>query len=453
MFLHNPAKKTSDWFNGWNFDPLVIGPVFFLLVLSFALALSPSTVSGTLAMVVWLSPVWLPIYLFRFFWLQWMHYVRYMFWFGQEWVLLEIQLPPEVQKSPLAMELFLASIWNSGGESTFIARLWEGKFRAVWSLEIASNEGRVAFYIHTRKAWRTLIESRLYGQYPEAKITEVDDYAVKVPYNIEEYGMYGLEYKKSDPDALPIKTYADYQLDKDTETPETKVDPISNMLELMGSLGQGEYMWLQFIIKARKKDEWYGFYIEHDHWKNPAKEKIHEITKSAIKRAQELTDDPAEKKKVGSRGAMLLTGGEKEQVEAIERSLTKLVFEGGMRGLYIAKKDKFNGINIGSLINIFAPYRYPNYNAIGPARGLTDFDHPWQDFMNIRQNMLRRKLFFRYKHRAYFYVPYEQKPVFLTTEELATLWHFPGSWVKTPGVQRVTSRRAEAPSNLPVLPS
>lgn len=453
MFLHDPAEKTAEWFEGWDTDPIVVGAIFFILLLLFASILDPSAVSATLAAVVYLSPVWLPVYLFRFFWLQWMHYIRYMFWFNQQWVLLEIQLPPEVEKSPLAMELFLTGIWNAGGESTFFARIWEGKFRAVWSLEIASNEGRIAYYIHTRAVWRTIIESRLYGQYPEAKITEVEDYAAKVPFNTKEYDLFGLEYKKGDVDALPIRTYVDYELDKDTDTPENKVDPIMNTLELMGSLGQGEYMWLQVIIKARKKDEWYGFYLSHDHWKTPAKKKIKEITEGAIVRAQEFIKDEKEKDKVGSRGAMLLTGGEKERVEAIERSLTKNVFECGLRTIYLSKKDKTHGINNGALIRFFDAFKYNEYNSLGAERGMSIFNFPWQDFMDIRLNLIKRKMFFRYKHRAYFYVPYEQKPVFMTTEELATLWHFPGSWIKTPGVQRVSSRRAEAPSNLPVLPS
>ncbi len=453
MFLHDQAEKTAKWFNEWNFDPIVIGGLWFFFLVLAVIGIDADVIPGVAAFVVYLSPIWLPVYLGVFLWIVWMHYIRFMFWFNQKWILLEITLPPEVEKSPLAMELFLTGIWNAGGESTFIARLWEGKFRAVWSLEIASNEGRVVYYLHTRESWRTIIESRLYGQYPEAKITEVDDYVDKVPYNKAEYDLWGGEFAKGEPGAMPFRTYIDYQLDKDTDTPENKVDPISNTLELMGSLGKDEYMWMQVIIRARKKDEWHGFYLSHDHWKEGATKKIKEITEGAVKRAQGLIKDEAEQKKVGSRGAMLLNVGEKDQIEAIERSLTKNVFECGIRVLYMAKKEKFHGINIGATVRFFDAFRYPNFNSIGITRGMSIFDHPWQDFGDIRANMIRRKLFFRYKHRAYFYVPYEQMPTMMTTEELATLWHFPGSWVKTPGVQRVSSRRADAPSNLPTLPS
>jgi len=42
------------------------------------------------------------------------------------------------------------------------------------------------------------------------------------------------------------------------------------------------------------------------------------------------------------------------------------------------------------------------------------------------------------------------KPYILTTEELATIYHFPGSVSTTPNLNRVPSKKAEAPSNLPL---
>lgn len=452
LWTHDGSEYISEKvIYDWGFEPLAIIPVFFVLLLVVAGSVDPGAVSGTLAMVIALSPIWLPIGLAVGFWITWIHYLRFMFWFKQEHVLLEIQLPPEVVKSPLSMELFLTAMYNSGGESTFIARVWEGKFRAIFTLEIASNEGQVRFYLHCRKGWKNVLEARLYGQFPEARVTEVEDYVAKIPYNNQEYSLWGTEYKKTAAaDAMPIKTYIDYGLDKSPDKPENQVDPISNLVEFLGHIGQGEHLWLQIIMRARKKDEWYGFYTAGDPWKKPAAAMISAITKGAIKRAQDLIEgDDAEKKKVGSRGAMLLTGGEKLQVEAIERNLTKNVFECGIRVIYMARNENFNGVNIGNVVKLFDPYNQPNYNSIMPDRGNNDFDYPWQDWNGIRENRVRRNLFFRYKHRAYFFVPYDQVPTLLTTEELATIWHFPSSVVQTPALDRVPSRRSDAPINLP----
>lgn len=452
MWTHDAAHHISEkWIGGWAVEPLVVVPIAFLILLLTAGAVDPAAVSGTLAMVVALSPVWLPVGLAVFFWITWMHYINYMFWFRQEHVLLEIQLPPEVTRSPLSMELFLTSMWNSGGESNFIARIWKGQFRPVFALEIASNEGQIKFYLHARRSWKNVLEAKLYGQFPEARVTEVPDYVAPIPYNTDDYNLWGAEFKKTaDGDAMPIKTYIDYGLDKNPDTPETQVDPISSLVEFMGQIGQGEHIWMQIVMRAPKGDSWwYGFPTKGNAWKDGAKALTTKITKAAIERAQGFVEDEAEKKKVGQRGSTLLSPGERLQIEAIERSLTKMHFECGIRVIYLARRDNFSGINIGNVVHFFAPFRQVGYNSIMPARGMSDFDYPWQDWNNIRQNRVRRQLFFRYKHRAYFNVPYDQVPTYLTTEELATIWHFPSSAVQTPALDRVPSRRSEAPINLP----
>ena len=143
--------------------------------------------------------------------------------------------------------------------------------------------------------------------------------------------------------------------------------------------------------------------------------------------------------------------GEREKVELIEHSLSKQVFDCGFRAMYVVKKTaKFDLTRVNNLVALWSPFRSETSNRLSVTRGKSIFDYPWQDWNNIRATMISKKLFFWYKHRAYFYVPYDQKPVCMTTEELASVWHFPDSSVKTPALQRVPSRRAPAPSNLPV---
>lgn len=443
--MHDDAHATADYLKSWHVDSIAVMPFALFGLLLTAASIDPESLPAFFAAFTILSPIWLPVGLFFAFWLTWMHYIRYMFWFSQDMVLVEIFLPPEVTKSPLAMELFLTGLWNSGGEATFISRIWEGKFRPIWSLEIASNEGRISYYIHMRRAWKNTVEARLYGQFPEARVVEVDDYVTKVPFNLEEYELWGGEYSKSGIDMLPIKTYVDYQLDKNTDTPEVKIDPITNLLEFFGTVGKDQYLWIQIIMKARKKDEWYGFY-KGDHMKDDANKKIREIMAGAAKRANlVLKESDVVEGKVNA----LLTDGEKKIVEAIERSMAKPMFDCGMRFITMAKKEVFNGTTIGSGIQIFNPYYSPSLNKINITAGLSIMDYPWQDLFDIRRRAIQKNLHFFYKHRAYFYVPYDQVEFGLTTEELATLWHFPGSDVKTPSLQRVPAKVSDAPINLP----
>ena len=455
MPLHEWAEKIKKWLVGWKLDPTVVSTLFVLLLAMVALINDPRAVYGAVAAAIVLSPIWLPVFLAVTFWKMWMHYIRFLHWFKLTPVVLEVTLPAEVTKSPLAMELALTSLWNTVGESIFIARIWKGSFRPIFSLEIASNEGRIGFYIHTDRQWRNTVESRIYGQYPECRITEVPDYVTEVPFNFDEYTIVGTEYMKNPAhsQATPIKTYVDYALDKDTDVPETTVEPLSHLLELFSSIGKDQYMWLQIIARGRKKDEWYGFYkdgwFKYDSWLEPAKEEIKTIMAGAAKRAQAVLK---ESEVVEGKMNALLTDNEKEHIEKIEHSMGKLVFECGIRSVYIAKKDNVIGPNIVGLVRLFDPYRTVDLNAlnINNNYGSFNLDFPWQDWGGIRRRKVQENLWFQYKNRAYFYVPYDQVPVMLTTEELASLWHFPDSSIKTPGVQRVESKRAEAPSGLPI---
>ena len=51
------------------------------------------------------------------------------------------------------------------------------------------------------------------------------------------WNLWGCEFKLLKPDAYPIKTYIDFGLDKDPKE-EFKVDPISPVIELFGSIGE-----------------------------------------------------------------------------------------------------------------------------------------------------------------------------------------------------------------------
>jgi hypothetical protein len=196
----------------------------------------------------------------------------------------------------------------------------------------------------------------------------------------------------------------------------------------------------RFIIKAHKKDEWHGFYLtdpaHHPHYIVEARAQINGYNQGRHRARAGVCHRRYKKRqrRRRSRGSTLLSGGEKLKVEAIEHWLTKLMFECGIRVIYMAKRDKYQGINGGAGVRFFDAFSYPEYNRIGAApHGTSYFDYPWQDWNGMRENMERRNMHFRYKHRAYFYVPYEQQPYYFNTEELATMWHFPSRLCRRPG--------------------
>src|SRR5207237_1366368 len=152
------------------------------------------------------------------------------------------KIPRDVFKSPIAMELMLLALHQTGGEGTFLAKFWEGRVRSWFSLEIASFGGDVHFYIWTRKNMRDIVESQLYAQYPDIEVTGVAGYIKNVAFEPNVNDAWGVQYVYTKPDAYPIKTYVDFGLDKDPKE-ELKHDPLTSVLELLGSIKEGENIW------------------------------------------------------------------------------------------------------------------------------------------------------------------------------------------------------------------
>ena len=380
------------------------------------------------------------------FWEFWVNYVQQLFISKTPMILLELRLPKEVFKSPRAMEIALTSLHQSSPGANFWALYYEGKLRAYTSLEIVSIGGKIHFYIYLRKGLRALFETQLYAQYPDIEIHEVPDYATEIPYGAPgaEYEMWGCEYKLAGKtDALPLKTYIDFGLDRDPKE-EFKIDPISQVLEFMGSLTEGENMWFQMLIMA--------------HAPQPPRRGAKNAKKFEV-RAKELVDDlskrklAAEKAKEGKTITPIeskLTKAEEEVLEAVERKASKPAFDVGMRTIYVARKDKFNGGHIPGITGLLRPFGANNLNSFKPSNVATPFDYPWQDPLGVRARKIKRELFEWYVKRGWFYEPYVQDPFVLSSEEIATIYHIPGATAKTPTLGRLESKRGEAPVNLPI---
>lgn len=363
-------------------------------------------------------------------WKVWVRYVNAEYMKGMKWQLLEIRLPKEIRRSPLAMELVLNTLHQTGSTGTWYDRYWLGRVRNYFSLEIVSIEGTVHFFIRTPEAFRNFIESYIYAQYSEAEVTEVPDYTERITYAKDgRWSIWGTEFALTAADPYPIKTYVDYGLNE-TVKEEEKIDPITTTIELMASMQKGEQLWLQIIVRASGK--------EVKGWKKEAGEEIKKIKDEALK-------------KVGAEkwSEQLLTSGEKDVIKAIERNVDKLPYDVGIRGIYIAEKEAFRGSNIPSLINILKIYNSTNLNGFKLARP-TSVDYPWEDFHNIRQDAMKMEMFELYRRRGYFYPPHSRKPFVLSSEELATIYHFPGAVATTPSFGRVDSKKAEPPANLPI---
>lgn len=436
---------------GVRFNPW---PIFILgvVLLFMAYVFMPSIVALALSMALFIAPVWLPLLLVAGALGVWKIWRQGEFISSQKYILLELKPPRNVVKTPLAMEAFLSTLHVGPGESTWYVRWIKGAVRPWWSLELASFEGKVHFFIWTRTNFRRMIETQIYAQYPGAQVVEAPDYTRLISATPEEYSIWGCDFKHGSEAPLPIKTYVEYGLDKVQKEPE-QVDPLANLIEFLGSAGKGEYIWLQMVFRQHKGER-YGN-------KKNAKGKPYTWVDEAGELIQQIREatrmpytDPATGKEVP--GFPNPTKGQTEKIAAMERNIAKQGFDVGMRCVYLAKPDKFNLIVISQMNGLFNPFNSKGWNSIDASAWMRDFDdYPWELGADKLKDRYRRALVESYRRRQFFFEPFgwgiEPKDIMvMSTEELATVFHIPSRAVETPGLARIQSATSEAPANLPV---
>lgn len=388
------------------------------------------------------APVWVPLLLVSICFELWIDYKRREWINKQGAVLLEIRLPREILKTPLAMEIVLNGIYEPV-VGTLIDTFLEGNVRPWFSLEIASLGGQVKFFIWAFPKWKNNIEARLYAQYPGIEIHEVADYALKAHFDPETMSMTSFQTALVKHDVYPIKTYVDFGLDKLGNEEEEKIDPLTSLIEWMGALKEGEQAWYQIMIQAHRTEGLQDAKIFGKlGWHKSVKKEIQAFIKDST--VAELEE--------GKKPRMLdLTKVQQETIEAIQRSQGKLAYDAMVRAIYFAPKEIYNKMATAGLIHSLRPFGSPNLNSIKPV--FSGIDYPWQDFRGIRKKEYQRIIFDAYKRRSIFNVPYKNwnaKPYVLNVEELATLFHFPGGVATTPNLARIPSKKSEAPPNLPI---
>ncbi len=384
--------------------------------------------------IYWMPPV-LAIVCAR----TWLYYVRANFNANLQRILLEIKLPKEIHKSPAAMEIIL-DVLHQGSEGSWYDQWIKGRVRTWSSLEVVSIEGKVRFFIWIENKFRQNLESQIYAQYPDVEVYEAADYIQHVPFNQKDSGwnMFGSEFVLTKPDPYPIKTYVDYGLDKNPKE-ELKIDPITSVMEFLSSIEKDEQIWIQIGVRATKSTNKIpgGLFGKSYDWKEEAKKEIEKIKKEIVKSSEAEQFATAR-----------ATKAQENAITAIERSISKPGFDCGIRALYLAK-NKFNGMVIPALMGHLKQYSSQDLNGFRP-KNATGFDYWWQDYNNIRINKIKADLFDAYIRRSWFYPPYVRKPFILNTEELATIFHFPGRVAETPSFERIESKKSEPPSNLPL---
>jgi hypothetical protein len=448
------AKSTLKWISDQDLD---FGPAAALIafgLLAAALVIFGVSAGQVLSIFFALTPVWLPLMLFYIFFYKWMDSVGMAFYLNQGRTTLRLRLPPEVFKSPEAMEFVISQIHNTANPDNLMQTYLQGKRPLPFSFEIASIGGEVRFYVNVpTKKTRDAFEANLYSQYPGVEITEEPvDYAAEIPldYKAAGYELFSGHMGKKKAGIMPLKSYIDFGLDKFPKE-EEKVDPMTPMLEVMGSIKPYERLYVQIIAISFRPSSFLNGQLtigEGSSWNAESKELINTMMNRDAKTRLPM-GKVAKEDGEGDKVNVALTSGEKDLISDLERHMGKYAYQTAIRWVYVNKKGGFNGDLINPVIRMFSQFD-SGVNALG-IRWRTDFDY--KDVIpggkKKELHHLKNAEWQEYRMRVYAPKSGADDYKIFTAEELATMFHLPGKVAMTPTLDRVPSTRGEAPANLP----
>ncbi|MEK7082844.1 MAG: hypothetical protein AAB972_01625 [Patescibacteria group bacterium] len=402
----------------------------------------------------------------------WLAYIQaYYLKISTKFVLLELRPPREVVKTPRAMEQVFTSIHSlgSGPDLKFPTVLnekwWNGEVVYPYSMEIASFGGEVHFFIWIPEKHRNIIEAAFYSNYPDMQVKEADNYLDRLPRTFGElkkrgYELFGTEFllahKKETKDKIklnydiyPIRTYFDFE----AVAEEKELDPISGIMEVLAKIRPQDTIWLQMIIQPAVEGE------------RGRIEKEGGLVLAEMKRMARSVKNL----ETGEIHMVMPSPGESETMRAIERKLSKPMFNAVVRTIYMGPKEGFSS-NFGQrgIISAFNQYSSETYNRFrnnGKVWSRANMWYPPFIFPKRRLLGLKERIIANYRERRFYYETrlawilqmhvsnfgVGGKIMTLNAEELATLFHLPTIMAPTGSIMvKEEARKAGPPAGLPI---
>jgi hypothetical protein len=412
----------------------------------------------SIPLIFWetLATFWWLIFPITFFYIFKILWIDFTGWYSdnsytskQEWSLFEIIPPREIEKGPQMMESIFKGM--TGVLTTFnvFSEYLEGAwYHDRFSLELVGAEGKMHFYIRAQKKYRNMIEAQVYAQYPDAKVLEVEDYTKNFPKVIPNrfWDLWGADFEFMSKDPIPIKTYDRFE---ESVTGEMN-DPLSAVAEVLGTLAPGQHMWLQYVLQPLPEGEKKKYLSVIAELKGEKVVEPKNILQHLVdvfvnipKAFLTVVNFEASEKKELQPLEFRLSPVEKEVLKATEENLGKNLFRTKMRMIYLGRKENFNRPMVGTFIGALKQFNDINFNQFKPEDISKTYGHIF--FVKKRADFRKRKIYNRYRKRNM-----DDAKVIFSEKELATLFHFPDSGVKSPAVPRVSSKLGSAPINLPV---
>lgn len=294
-------------------------------------------------------------------------------------------------KIDAAEQLFssLAS-FRKGGRMSFL------KLQPHLSFEIVGMPQDIRFYVYVPNKLRDFVEKQINGAYPEAEIKPVEEKeASKMGFTLgNEYNIFSKEgkvafasLKLKSSDYSPMKVYKDLA-----------VDPLASITSVLAKMTEGEGAAIQVLISPADGK-----------WKKMGRDHVTKIKKAeANPETAKYSADPKE-------------------LEGIENKIGKPGFNTVVRIVVSSSTKEAAEAHLSNIVSGFSQFS-----------GINSFT----------KNKHRLKGLFMTDF-IYRYLPMRGQTSVLSSEELATVFHFPNKSVSTPHIFWVAAKRAPAPSQIP----
>jgi len=422
-------------------------------------------IGGIVAIFSYVWWIILPIFLFLLAWHLWLVYIRTKFVKSMERTLYEIKIPKEILKTPKAMEaVFNSMIGSYSFGLSSVDTYLSGKVEPWISFEMVGHAGGVRFYVNTPDDFKNLVESSIYAQYPSAEINKTDDYVNFLPPALPDktYDMWGTELILARENYYPIKTYQFFEETQD----EKRLDPLAAIIETMSNLKDDEWIGIQVLISPTGEPT-------GNMWAKEGLEKIEEMAGRKTGKASKDSEflawvrniamAPAEppvwpgEKKPDPPSLRFLHPAEQEIVKGIANKVAKIGFETVIRFVYIDSAKSFTSANISAVMGAFNQFRANDLNALRPNKKTATLRNTWfaklvPPYKKLFVFSRKRKLFEAYRTRRFGQHNRAKPETFsvLSTEELATIYHFPAIMIESPNLIRLGAKKSGPPTELPV---
>ncbi|MBI4050080.1 MAG: hypothetical protein HY398_01380 [Candidatus Doudnabacteria bacterium] len=400
----------------------------------------------------------------QMFYLLYMDYIQLRWYSTLEWNFVKVAVPRENEKSPITFEHILNQMHSVHGHLTPAEKYLEGEFHIWFVWEVTSIGGEIGNYVRVLKKHRDLLEAAVYSQFPEAEITDVPDYFESLPkYHTDtsSFDIFAFSFRYVKAPYYPMRTYYDFE----HAAAETIVDPITGMWEELGKLSPYEMYIVQFVLRP----------ISDEEWKEEGRELVQKLKGVPQKHKRNLllavlnavfgtiidevfirpeTEHPRPPKEQPPSLMLHLSEGEKDVINAVEKKMGRWGYQTKIHCLYIAPREKYNpGVINGAVVGAFKAYGSGNINALKPLLRRWTKVHYWvlqkweKPIVELRLKFRKRKYMRLIRTRWYFHGP---PPNIMSTEEIASVLHFPQIEVTVPNIAKVAVAKVQPPPELPV---